>query len=125
MPPTCLVMLINLKRRYICVFVLAQYERTVTAVYEADGSVEMMVKLLQIYKRASIYGGVNIFVNTCMLLGIMGFDEHRRRVSSLSLGMHQILSPPFGKFQCSKFVAGFPDLTDFCIAIQCVSTAYS
>jgi len=60
-------------------FVLAQYERTATAVYEAEESVEMLVELLQIYREK----GADIFTNTCMLLGIMGFDDHRRQVSSL------------------------------------------
>jgi len=57
---------------------LAQYERTAAAVYEAEESVEMLVELLQIYREK----GADIFANTCMLLGIMGFDNDRRQVSS-------------------------------------------
>jgi len=58
-------------------FVLAQYERTAAAVYEAEESIETLVELLQIYRDK----GADIFSNTCMLLGIMGFDDHRRQVS--------------------------------------------
>ena len=55
---------------------MAQYERTAAAVYEAEESVNTLVELLQIYREK----GANIFTNTCMLLGIMGFDDDRRQV---------------------------------------------
>jgi len=56
--------------------VVAQYERTAAAVYEAEESVDTLVELLQIYREK----GASIFTNTCMLLGIMGFDDDRRQV---------------------------------------------
>jgi len=59
------------------VFVVAQYKRTAAAVYEAEDSVETLVELMQIYREK----GADIFTNICMLLGIMGFDDHRRHVS--------------------------------------------
>jgi len=54
---------------------LVQYARTAAAVYEAEDSVDTLVELMQIYRDK----GADIFTNTCMLLGIMGFyDEHRQ-----------------------------------------------
>lgn len=55
---------------------LVQYERTAAAVYEAEDSVDTLVELLLIYRDK----GVDIFTNTCMLLGIMASDDGRRQV---------------------------------------------
>jgi len=60
-------------------FIVVQYERTAAAVYKAEASVETLVELLQIYREKC----VKIFTSTCMLLGIMGFDDQRRQVSLL------------------------------------------
>lgn len=64
---------------------LVQYERTAAAVYEAEDSVDTLIDLLQIYRDK----GADIFTNTCMLLGIMGFDDSRRSVSFCHLLMPQ------------------------------------
>ena len=70
---------------------MAQYERTAAAVYEAEESVDTLVELLQIYREK----GATIFTNTCMLLGIMGFDDHRRQVgichTDVELTSHRVI----------------------------------
>jgi len=69
-------MLLITQELWHCVW-YEQYERTAAAVYDADGSVETLLELLQIYREK----GADIFMNICMLLGIMGFDDYRRQVS--------------------------------------------
>jgi len=66
---------------------LVQYERTAAAVYEAENSVDTLVELLQIYRDKA----TSIFTNTCMLLGIMGFDDQRRQASSVFVIFFSIL----------------------------------
>ena len=53
-----------------------QYEKTVDAVFLADDSIETLVELLQIYREK----GCSIFTRTCMVLGMLGYDRHRRIV---------------------------------------------
>lgn len=53
---------------------LSKYNRTADAVYEAEGSVETLVELLQMYRDKND----SIFSNTCMLLGIMGHNPQQK-----------------------------------------------
>ena len=55
---------------------ICMYEKTVAAVAvaaAADESLELLLKLLQMR---------DLFTDTCLLIGIMGFDDDRRKVSS-------------------------------------------
>ncbi|KAK7095187.1 hypothetical protein V1264_006632 [Littorina saxatilis] len=54
---------------------LAKYEKTASAVYDAEDSVSTLVDLMSIYRDK---GGV-IFTKICMLLAILGSEGHRKQ----------------------------------------------
>ena len=53
-----------------------QYERTVSAVFDVDGSVDVLVELLQVYREKGV-----IFSQSCTLLGVLCYDAGRKQVS--------------------------------------------
>ncbi|KAM9326862.1 abnormal spindle-like microcephaly-associated protein [Gastrophryne carolinensis] len=76
---------------------LAKYEKTVLAVYEVDGSVEVLLDLMQIYRekpgdKVPEKGG-SIFTKTCCLLAIFSLNPQRaQEISAIPKAMDRIRS---------------------------------
>ncbi|XP_018420050.1 PREDICTED: abnormal spindle-like microcephaly-associated protein [Nanorana parkeri] len=74
---------------------LTKYEKTVSAVYEVEDSVEVLLDLMQIYRekpgdKVPEKGG-SIFTKTCCLLAIFGLDSQRaQEIRSIPKAMDRI-----------------------------------
>ncbi|KAI8771163.1 abnormal spindle microcephaly-associated protein [Biomphalaria glabrata] len=65
----------ELIRYSICILLnLAKCERTLNDVLQSDDNISVLLDMLQIYRDKG-----PIFLNTCMLLGILGLNEHRKQ----------------------------------------------